>query len=134
MYYLGITDGCSTNPPLYCPTSTLTRGEMAVFIVRGLLNQLLPVTTPVLTLVSPNSAAAGATVTVTIDGIGTHFASGISQVQTVAGITASNVVVVSPTRLTVQLTGGGGVKPNPSPIIVTTGTEQVGMPVGFTVH
>ena len=32
----GITVGCQTSPPLYCPTSPVTRAEMAVFIVRGL--------------------------------------------------------------------------------------------------
>jgi hypothetical protein len=27
----GVTGGCSTAPPLYCPTSAVTRGQMAVF-------------------------------------------------------------------------------------------------------
>ncbi|MGA2593527.1 MAG: SBBP repeat-containing protein [Bryobacteraceae bacterium] len=134
MYSLGVTTGCSTNPLMYCPLSILTRGEMADFIVRGLLNQLLPVTTPILTSVSPNSAVAGTPVTVTIYGMGTNFAAGITQVLTVPGITASNVAVSSPTRLTVQLTGQTGATPNPSPIVVATGTEQAGLPVGFTVN
>lgn len=29
----GITAGCSTNPPLYCPDTPVTRAQMAVFIV-----------------------------------------------------------------------------------------------------
>jgi hypothetical protein len=33
MYLKGITSGCSTNPPLYCPTETVTRAQMAVFLV-----------------------------------------------------------------------------------------------------
>jgi matrixin/List-Bact-rpt repeat protein/S-layer family protein len=32
----GITGGCSTNPPLYCPDATFTRAEMAVFLLRGI--------------------------------------------------------------------------------------------------
>jgi hypothetical protein len=32
----GITVGCQTSPPLYCPSEAVTRAEMAVFIVRGL--------------------------------------------------------------------------------------------------
>lgn len=32
---LGITLGCSANPPLYCPTQSVTRGQMAVFLVRA---------------------------------------------------------------------------------------------------
>jgi len=31
----GITVGCQTSPPLYCPAEPVTRAEMAVFIVRG---------------------------------------------------------------------------------------------------
>jgi len=31
----GITGGCSANPPLYCPSSQVTRAEMAVFLVKA---------------------------------------------------------------------------------------------------
>jgi len=31
----GITGGCSASPPLYCPTATVTRGQMAVFLWRA---------------------------------------------------------------------------------------------------
>ncbi len=33
-----ITLGCSANGPLYCPSSTVTRGQMAAFIIRALGN------------------------------------------------------------------------------------------------
>ncbi len=33
----GITTGCSTNPPLYCPGNNVTREQMASFLVRALL-------------------------------------------------------------------------------------------------
>ena len=32
----GVTLGCSSNGPLYCPTSTVTREQMAAFIIRAL--------------------------------------------------------------------------------------------------
>jgi hypothetical protein len=32
----GITGGCSVNPPMYCPDTPLTRGQMAVFLSRAL--------------------------------------------------------------------------------------------------
>lgn len=32
----GITAGCQASPPLYCPSTPVTRAEMAVFVVRGL--------------------------------------------------------------------------------------------------
>jgi hypothetical protein len=34
LYREGITVGCSQIPFLYCPESTVTRAEMAVFLVR----------------------------------------------------------------------------------------------------
>jgi hypothetical protein len=32
----GITTGCSTDPPLFCPNDTVTRGQMATFLDRAL--------------------------------------------------------------------------------------------------
>jgi hypothetical protein len=34
MAVLGITQGCSGNPPLYCPSATVTRSQMAAFLAR----------------------------------------------------------------------------------------------------
>jgi hypothetical protein len=34
LYLLQITGGCATNPLRYCPDSTVTRAEMAVFLLR----------------------------------------------------------------------------------------------------
>jgi hypothetical protein len=31
----GVTGGCGTNPPVYCPDDPVTRGQMAVFLVRA---------------------------------------------------------------------------------------------------
>lgn len=35
MAVLGITFGCSTSPPLYCPGDSVTRAQMAAFLVRA---------------------------------------------------------------------------------------------------
>jgi hypothetical protein len=35
MAVLGITFGCSTSPPLYCPNDSVTRAQMAAFLVRA---------------------------------------------------------------------------------------------------
>ena len=35
LYTLGITGGCSVSPLLYCPTSNVNRGQMAVFVVKA---------------------------------------------------------------------------------------------------
>jgi hypothetical protein len=36
LYSAGITGGCSTNPLMYCPEQTVTRAQMAVFLLRGI--------------------------------------------------------------------------------------------------
>lgn len=33
---LGISNGCSADPPQFCPEETVTRGQMAAFVVRAL--------------------------------------------------------------------------------------------------
>jgi beta-lactamase superfamily II metal-dependent hydrolase len=35
LYNSGITSGCSTSPLMYCPTTTVTRDQMAVFLLRA---------------------------------------------------------------------------------------------------
>src|SRR5581483_282749 len=35
MAVLGITNGCSASPPLYCPSDSVTRDQMAAFLVRA---------------------------------------------------------------------------------------------------
>jgi hypothetical protein len=36
LYTAGITGGCATNPLRYCPEDTVTRAQMAVFLLRGI--------------------------------------------------------------------------------------------------
>jgi hypothetical protein len=36
LFRAGITAGCATTPPFYCPSDSVTRAEMAVFLVRGI--------------------------------------------------------------------------------------------------
>lgn len=131
MAQAGITAGCGGGQ--YCPNQTLTRGQMAVFIVTGLLNELLP-GTPLLISAAPNSAAPGQTVTVTLTGANTHFVGGASQVTGPPGITLSNIAVSSGTSLTVRVAVGASVTPNPTTLVVNTGTEEAVLPNGFVVQ
>ena len=137
MAQLGITSGCAVG--LYCPNDSLTRGQMAVFITTGLLNQLLPAGAQSIALAVPNSGVAGQSATVTLTGSGTNFGTG-TQVTVPAGITASNVNVTSPTSLTVQLDISSSAGPSltaangsPYTIVVTTGTAEADLPNGFIV-
>lgn len=36
LYFSGITSGCQASPPLYCPDSPVTRGQMAAFLAKAL--------------------------------------------------------------------------------------------------
>jgi hypothetical protein len=128
----GITAGCA--PGMYCPDASLTRAQMAVFIVTGLLNQLLPATTPIIATAIPNTAAPGQNVTLTLGGVNTHFAQGATQVTMAPGITPSGIVVTSATSLTVQVAVSAGAAQGPTSIVVTTGTEEAVLPNGFTVQ
>jgi hypothetical protein len=35
LYAEGITNGCSVSPLLYCPTSSVTRSQMAIFLLKA---------------------------------------------------------------------------------------------------
>jgi len=35
VYAAGVTGGCSANPPLFCPANAVTRGQMAIFLLRS---------------------------------------------------------------------------------------------------
>lgn len=132
MAQAGITAGCA--PSQYCPNETLNRGQMAVFIVTGLLNELLPAGTPLIGSAVPNLATAGQVVTVTLNGVNTHFAQGTTQVVAPPGIAPSNIAVLSGTSLTVELAIGAGVALNPTTIVVITGTEEAVLPNGFLIQ
>lgn len=128
----GITGGCAPN--LYCPDQILTRGQMSVFIVTGLLNQLLGPTVPIVSMATPNQAAPGQILDVTLAGVNTHFAQGATQVTAAPYITPTFIAVTSETSLTVQLVVSAGAPPNPTSIVVTTGSEEAVLPNGFTVQ
>jgi uncharacterized repeat protein (TIGR03803 family) len=129
---MGITGGCA--PELYCPTETLPRGQMAVFIATGLLDQLLPAGTAYVASASPNTGSAGQTVSVALTGVNTNFVQGSTQVTAAPGISISNITVTSPTTLTVQLAISAGMAANPTSLIVTTGTQEADLPNGFVVQ
>ncbi len=132
MKQLGITSGCG--PGTYCPNDSVTREEMAAFLMRGAFNQLLAPGTPVVSSVSPSSVPPGYTVVVTLIGQNTNWVNGVTQVGTAPGITAGNVVVTNASTLTVQLTVAPNATPGPYSLTATTGTEEATLPNGFIVQ
>jgi len=132
MAQAGITGGCA--PGLFCPNTVLNRGQMAVFIVSGLLNELLAPNVPAITHAAPNGATRGQGVTVTLTGVNTHFVQGVTQVTAAPGILVSGISVASATSLSVSLAVPSNLSPGPSTLVVTTGTEEAALPNGFLVQ
>lgn len=131
MAELGIS-GCS--PALYCSTNSTTRGETAVFLVRGLLNELLPVGTPVLSTISPSVALRGGPITtISVIGTNTHFADGLT-LNAGPGITVSGLAVLDAQTLVANLFVSPSAAPGPRSLIVTTGSEEAVLPNGLTVQ
>jgi hypothetical protein len=125
-----ITEGCESN--IYCPSDPVTRGDMAIFIMRGGFNQLLPPNQPILTAVTPPSLANGTTATITVTGLNTNFVQGSTFVYPVAGISVGAVTVNSPTSFTVSVTGNAAVAPQPVSIFETT--SQAVIPNALTIQ
>jgi hypothetical protein len=133
MGQLGITAGCAAGQ--YCPDSPVTRGQMAVFIMRGAFNQLLPGPRPLVLSVVPNTASPGQTMSVSITGQNTYFNGGTPQVTAGPGITVTNISVSSATTLTAQLSVAPDAATGPRSITVTIpGEIEATLPNGFRVQ
>jgi hypothetical protein len=114
-----VTNGCTVTT--FCPTDPVTRGEMAVFIVGGGFNALLPPATPVISSISPATIVRGAGGTYTVTGLNTSFVDGVTTIAPIPGITVGAVTVSSATSLTVQLTAASDAIPQPVSVLAITG-------------
>jgi hypothetical protein len=134
MKYDNITSGCTATE--FCPGNTVTRGDMAVFIMAGEFNDLLPAGTPLITSVSPAVLTAGDTGVFTITGVNTNFVAGQTQLVfgTTSDITFNTINVNSPTSMTVSLTASGAAPQNPVSIYVQTEPQEAVLPNGLTIQ
>ena len=128
----GITSGCTVTT--YCPADPVTRGEMAIFIMRGAFNQFLPAGTPVISRISPATLPAGTSGTYTITGINTNFVQGTTQLSPIPGVTIGAITVNSATSMTVQLTAAANAVAQPYSIVAITGNEQDVLPNGLVIQ
>lgn len=131
MRELSITSGCAEGS--FCPGDLVTRGQMAVFIMRGVCNEFLADGTPILISITPSTGAVGSAVPVTIVGLDTSFVNGVTTISLGPGIVVSSIVVSSPTTLTATLTIDIGAAIFPRPVNVRTGTEEANLPHGFNL-
>jgi hypothetical protein len=128
----GITNGCALTE--YCPNNSVVRGDMAIFIMKGLFNDLYPPGTPTLISVSPSVLVRGQTTTFTFTGSGTNFVQGQTTVSTVPNVAVTNVEVLSPTLLIVNLNAAQSAPVQPVGLVAITGSEQDVLPNGVTIQ
>jgi hypothetical protein len=127
-----ITAGCAAGT--FCPSDPITRGDLAVFIMRALTNQFLPAGTALISEVtSPDRNVRLLPVfnptTLTITGQNTHFDPLASTILVAGANTVSDFQVYSPTYATVTISGTENtVLDAPESIIITTGNEEAVIP------
>lgn len=111
-------------------TVTVTTGSEVASLANGFT---ILAGTPILTSLAPDGGQQGQTLGVAITGQYTHFAQGTTQVSFGAGITVSNVTVLSATSLTAQLAIAANATVGTYTLVVTTGSEVVSVPNVFSV-
>ena len=108
-----------------------TSGGVTITKPRIRVDQALSALVPTLSSIVPNQGAVGATVAVTLNGSG--FTAGMT-VSVGAGITVSNVTVVSGGQLTAALTIASGATPGARDVTVSSPSGGTGtLKGGFTV-
>ncbi len=127
-----ITSGCG--PGVYCPGNPVTRGDMAIFLMRGAFNQLLPAGTPVIVQINPSIIGQGQVTTVNITGVNTNFVQNQTSVSPIPGAQIGGVTVTSPTSLSVDITAGPSASAQPLPILAITGAEQAILPNALLIQ
>jgi hypothetical protein len=130
----GITAGC--NATQYCPGNPVTRGDMAIFVMRGEFNALESLGVPVIASISPNALTHGTTATFTVTGANTSFEQGLTTVVPPAssGVTVNSITVTSPTSMQVSLTAAANALLQPMSIYVQTEPQEAVLPNGLTVQ
>lgn len=124
----GVTSGCATDPFRYCPDNIVTRGQMAVFIIRGLFNELFTVTTPRITAVTPSELTPATTTTVTFTVADLDLTAASPTLLLGANLTAGTVVVVDASTATVDITVEPGAPTGPRALAIILGTTAAAHP------
>lgn len=128
-----ITGGCSATA--YCPDDPVTRGQMAIFLMRGEFNQLTSLLQPLLVSGSPTTARIGQTTTILLTGSNTHFVQGTTVVKGGPGVVVGTVTVSSPTTLTAVVTIDLSVTPGQrTTLLAVTGVEEAVLPNGVILQ
>lgn len=109
----GVTQGCAAEPFRYCPGNFVTRGQMAVFVLRALVQELLADGVAKVVSVSPRELGVGATATLTVVVEGLDLTSGTPSLLLGEGLSTGAVSVVDGATLRVDVTAEAGVAVGP---------------------
>jgi hypothetical protein len=127
-----ITSGCSATT--FCPTNPVLRGDMAIFLERGMFNNQLPAGQAYIGSLSTKMLSAGSTADITVNGVSTNFVQGVTVVNPIPGVQVNSITVNSPTSLTVNVTAGSMPTNQPEAFWVTTGTQDAVLPAALSVQ
>ena len=127
---IGVTLGTSFTPPLYAPEPNVSRGQMALFILRAINPLFLPAGTPYLSSVSV--LGTGDALTIAVSGQNTHFDS-TSTLNLGPDITVNSVQLISSQHILANITISPLARKGPRPVVVRTGSEDAFKLSGFTV-
>ena len=109
---------------------TVTTGSESVTLLNGFT---VVQGTPTVTSIDPNAGQQGLTRNVAITGVFTNWQNTVTSVSYGAGITVNSNVVNSATSLTNNITIDAGATLGPRDVVITTGTQVLTVPGGFTV-
>ena len=109
---------------------TVTTGSESVTLLNGFT---VVQGTPTVTSIDPNAGQQGLTRNVAITGVFTNWQNTVTSVSYGAGITVNSNVVNSATSLTNNITIDADATLGPRDVVITTGTEVLTVPGGFTV-
>jgi hypothetical protein len=107
---------------------------MAIFVMAGGFNALLPPGTPVISSISPATITHGTGGIYTVTGLNTNFVQGTTVISPIPGVTIGTVTVASATSLTVQLTAASDAILQPSSVQAITGSEEAVLPNSLVIQ
>ncbi|MFN7937997.1 MAG: S-layer homology domain-containing protein [Bryobacteraceae bacterium] len=128
---IGVTLGTSFAPPLFAPDPNVSRGQMALFILRAINPLFLPAGTPYLSSVSV--LGTGESLTIAVSGQNTHF-DATSVLNMGADITVNSIQLISTQHLLANITVSPTARKGPRPVVVRTGSEDAFKLSAFTVQ
>jgi hypothetical protein len=109
---------------------------MAIFLMRALLNQLLPATDPIVTGIVQYATPGATGLSLAYYAVNTNFVQGTTQIvfPPNSGVTLNSLTVITPTTFSINIDVAAGTPPGPLPIYVITGSQEAVMPNGLVIQ